>query len=206
MLDAAGFPDAAIMASNDLDEHLIASLKQQGAKINVWAVGTKLVTAFDQPALNGVYKLSAVRLPNESWQHKIKLSEQAAKTSIPGLQQVRRFRSDGLFVGDMIYNLEDAPEQSRSLIDPADLLRRKHISDDAESEELLVPIFRQGEAVYHEPTIEEVRGRVQTQLASLHETQKRFLNPHTYPVGLSPALHALRTRLMAEARGEPLEL
>ncbi|MFL6531329.1 MAG: nicotinate phosphoribosyltransferase [Chthoniobacterales bacterium] len=204
MLDGAGFHDAAVMASNDLDEYLIASLKQQGAKINVWAVGTRLVTAFDQPALSGVYKLAAVRAPTEQWQHKIKLSEQAAKTSIPGVQQVRRFRRDGLFIGDMIYNLHDADERSRLIIDPADLLRRKQLPDDAELEDLLVPIFREGKQVYDEPTIEQIRARRQSQLASLHESHKRFLNPHTYPVGLSPSLHALRTRLIAEARGEEI--
>src|SRR5262249_8289057 len=91
LLDQAGLKDAVIVASNDLDEHLIASLKQQGAAIDVWGVGTKLVTAYDQPALGGVYKLCALRLPNGNWQPKLKLSEEAAKITTPGVLNVRRF-------------------------------------------------------------------------------------------------------------------
>ena len=93
ILDEGGFPRAAIVASNDLDEHIIASLKQQGAAIAVWGVGTKLATAYDQPALGGVYKLAAIRKPGEAWQYKVKLSEQVIKTSIPGILQVRRYSS-----------------------------------------------------------------------------------------------------------------
>lgn len=144
MLDAAGFPKAAIVASNDLDEQISASLKAQGAAINVWGVGTKLVTAYDQPALGGVYKLSAVRGKDGAWQHKMKLSEQVEKVSNPGVQQVRRFRRDGSFPGDMIYDLDGTANQRRVIIDPLDHTRRKHIPADAETEDLLVPIFRGG--------------------------------------------------------------
>lgn len=203
LLDAAGFPKAAIVASNDLDEQTIMSLKQQGAAINVWGVGTKLVTAYDQPALGGVYKLAAVRGADGAWKHKVKLSEQAAKVSTPGLQQVRRFRRDGAFLGDMIYDLSGPVEQSRTIVDPLDFTRRKHIPEDAEAEELLVPIFSRGELVYERPAISAIRDRAQTQLTGFHEGHKRFLNPHEYPVGLSPALHDLKTRLILEARGEP---
>jgi nicotinate phosphoribosyltransferase len=200
LLDAAGFPKAAIVASNDLDEHIIASLKEQGAAINVWGVGTKLVTAFDQPALGGVYKLAAVRGEDGAWQHKVKLSEQAAKVSTPGLQQVRRFRRDGLFLGDMIYDLDGPAEPGRTLVDRLDATRRKQIPAEAEGEDLLVPIFRGGTLVYERPAIAAIRERAQAQLRGLHESHKRFLNPHEYPVGLSPALHELRTRLIAAAR------
>src|SRR5207247_6423562 len=92
ILDAAGFEDADILASNDLNEHLIASLKQQGAAINVWGVGTMLVTAYDQPALGGVYKLSAICKPDGTRDYKVKLSEQAVKVTNPGVLQVRRFQ------------------------------------------------------------------------------------------------------------------
>lgn len=94
LLDAAGFPNATIVASNDLDEHLIESLKQQGARISLWGVGTKLVTAYDQPALGGVYKLGAIHRADGGWDHKVKLSEQPVKISNPGVLQVRRFRDD----------------------------------------------------------------------------------------------------------------
>jgi nicotinate phosphoribosyltransferase len=200
MLDNAGFPKATIVASNDLDEQTIESLKQQGAQINVWGVGTKLVTAHDQPALGGVYKLSAIRAANGTWQHKVKLSEQVAKVSTPGVQQVRRFRQDGAFVGDMIYNLDGPAENSRVIVDPLDPTRRKRVPDDAETDDLLVPIFRHGELAYQPPGITESRERTFAQLGGLHEAHKRFLNPHEYPVGLSPSLHDLRSRLILEAR------
>jgi nicotinate phosphoribosyltransferase len=201
LLDEAGFPKAAILASNDLDEHTIASLKQQGAAINVWGVGTKLVTAYDQPALGGVYKLSAVRDHAGPWRHKVKLSEQVAKVSTPGLQQVRRFRSGGGFIGDMIYDLDGPPEASRVIVDRGDATRRKQIPADAAWEDLLVPIFRDGKLVYEEPPITAMRERTHAQLGQLHDGHKRFLHPHEYPVGLSPALHQLRTQLILAARG-----
>ena len=105
MLDDAGFPNAQILATNDLDETIIENLKAQGAKISVWGVGTKLVTAYDEPALGGVYKLGAVRDEGGVWHPKVKLSEQAAKTSIPGILQVRRYETEAGFVGDMIYDV-----------------------------------------------------------------------------------------------------
>ncbi len=202
MLDEAGFPKAGIVASNDLDEHIITSLKEQGARINIWGVGTKLVTAYDQPALGGVYKLSAVRNADHTWHYKVKVSEQAVKISNPGIQQVRRFRKDGECIGDMIYNQEEFDGAERTLIDPLDLTRRKHIPDDAEHEDLLVPIFRKGKLTYEQPSIHAVRLRVQKQLESFHSGVKRFLNPHEYPVGLAPSLYELRTKLILEARGE----
>jgi nicotinate phosphoribosyltransferase len=161
------------------------------------------VTAYDQPALGGVYKLSAVRNPGGNWQHKIKLSEQVAKVSTPGLQQVRRFYRDGAFLGDMIYDLDGPNETSRVIVDRTDMTRRKHIPEDADHEDLLVPIFRNGRLVYNQPPITTTRQRAQTQLAGLHEGHKRFLNPHEYPVGLSATLHDLRTQLILAARGIP---
>jgi len=101
----------------------------------------------------------------------------------------------------MIYNLDGPPEQNRVIVDRADPSRRKRIPDDAESEDLLVPIFQSGKLVFESPSIGALRERTQSQLASLHETRKRFLNPHEYPVGLSPELHDLKTRLVFEARG-----
>ncbi len=200
LLDAAGFPKAAIVASNDLDEATIASLKQQGARINTWGVGTKLVTGGDQSALGGIYKLAAVRDPSGRWHHKVKLSEQTAKISTPGIQQVRRFRRDGEFIGDMIFNLDGPPDPGRTIVDRQDSTRRKNIPANADSEDLLVPIIHHGRVVYQSPAIDTIRERTKTQLASLHETRKRFLNPHEYPVGLSPDLHDLKTHLVQEAR------
>ncbi|HET7434017.1 MAG TPA: nicotinate phosphoribosyltransferase, partial [Thermoanaerobaculia bacterium] len=134
-LDAAGFPDAVIAASNDLDEHLITSLKEQQAAINVWGVGTRLVTAYDQPALGGVYKLAAYRRGGGAWEHRVKLSEQTAKVSTPGQLQVRRFTEDGACTGDMIWD-ELSGVASPTIVDPFDLTRRKTFS--CEGKDLLV--------------------------------------------------------------------
>jgi nicotinate phosphoribosyltransferase len=151
ILDAGGFKDAQILASNDLDEHLITSLKQQGAAINVWAVGTKLVTAYDQPALGGVYKLSALRRSDGTWEHKLKLSEQAAKINDPGMLQVRRFQQGHEFIGDAIFDeLEPAPKPF-TIVDPLDATRRKHFPDDAKWENLLTPIVRHGQPPGNRP-------------------------------------------------------
>ena len=202
LLDAAGFKNAAIMASNDLNEHLIASLKQQGAKINVWGVGTMLVTAYDQPALGGVYKLSAIRKPDGTWDHKIKLSEQAAKATNPGILQVRRFRAGNEFIGDAIYDETRPLLQRITIVDPADATRRKKFAAGTKYEDLLVPIFRRGKLVYDLPSLDAIRARAQRQLAMLHPGVKRFENPHAYPAGLELTLHELKTELILRAKGE----
>jgi nicotinate phosphoribosyltransferase len=204
LLDAAGFDKAVIVASNDLDERLIQSLRAQDAKIGVWGVGTKLATAYDQPALGGVYKLAALRRTDGSWAYKIKLSEQALKISTPGVQQVARFVVNGQFVGDAICNeaecasLADGPVV---IIDPADASRQKRFEAGFERQLLLQPAFRQGKRVMGKETLEQVRQRVRAQLASFHAGIKRFDNPHAYPVGLEQGLHALKDRLVRKARG-----
>jgi nicotinate phosphoribosyltransferase len=203
LLDEAGFPDAAIVASNDLDEHLIESLKQQGARIGVWGVGTKLATSYDQPALGGVYKLAAIRpSPQQPWQSRIKVSEQPAKTSTPGLHQVRRFRSsDGRMVADMIYNQDQPPlERPSFIVDPLDPTRRRPLEPGLQEEDLLVPVVREGRPVYRAPALPDVRARTLAQLDSLSPWSRRFVNPHEYPVGLEPGLAALRTQLVLAAR------
>ena len=200
ILDEAGLVDATIVASNDLDENIIESLQQQGAKIGVWGVGTKLVTAYDQPAMGGVYKLAAIR-DGEKWRYTLKLSEQAIKISNPGVQQVRRFTRDGEFLGDMIYNEAEPMQNDHMLVDPADMTRTKKIPDDATHEDLLVPVMRGGEFVYEQPTMEAIRNRTQQQLAGLHRSIKRFMNPHEYPVGLETSLHQMKTNLILKARG-----
>ena len=125
MLDEAGFPHVRILASNDLDERIIQSLKIQNAKIDMWGVGTKLITAYDHPALNGVYKLSAVRSEDRSWQNKIKISNQATKVTTPGIQQVRRFKQKDLFLADMIYDINIGPDNGGcKIVDPFDITRQ----------------------------------------------------------------------------------
>ncbi|GAB3761250.1 nicotinate phosphoribosyltransferase [Spirosoma pomorum] len=204
LLDEAGFSETAIVASNDLDETIITSLKQQGAQITIWGVGTKLVTAYDQPALGGVYKLSALRdTETDAWQYKMKLSEQAIKTSTPGIQQVRRFLDERGFLADMIFDESQGglPESTDSvMIDPLDFTKRRRFGNNDTYEDLLVPVFRAGQQVYDAPNIHATRSRVQAQLASLHPGVKRFVNPHTYPVGLEKGLHDLKTALILKLR------
>ena len=118
MLDEAGFPKAAIVACNDLDEHLIASLKQQGATIGVWGVGTRLVTAYDQPALGGVYKLSAIREPGGAWQDRVKLSEQAARSPTPASCRCGGSSHGGLAMADVIYDERHPSDGDCTIVDP----------------------------------------------------------------------------------------
>ena len=200
MLDQAGFSNAVIVGSNDLDEHIIASLKDQNAAIDVWGVGTKLVTAYDQPALGGVYKLSAIRDPHGSWQYKVKLSEQAAKSTTPGVLQVRRFRLGSEFIGDAIYDLCHPPTGSWTIVDPSDATRRKRFRQSTLEEDLLVPIFRRGKRVYDTPGLYQIRERVRQQLAMFHPGIKRAVNPHQYPAGLELSLHELKTQLILKSR------
>ncbi len=193
LLDAAGFPDAIIAASNDLDEHVITSLQEQGARIDLWGVGTRLITAYDQPALGGVYKLSAIRKHNEAWRPVIKISEQTAKVSTPGILQVRRFEAGGEATGDMIF--DERTEPGRTMVDPFDLTRRRTF-EEGPAEDLLVPVYRKGQRVIELPTLEQIRARRAAQLARFHGGIKRLLNPHRYPVGLEEGLFDLKTRLM----------
>jgi nicotinate phosphoribosyltransferase len=202
ILDEGGFPDATIMGSNDLDEHLITNLKQKGAIINAWGVGTRLVTGWDQPALGGVYKLSAVRQSNAAWENKVKLSEQVGKTTTPGVQQVRRFRSATEFIGDAIYDVSGPLPDTFTIVDPLDPTCRKSFELETPGEDILLPIFRRGQLVYESPALDQVRDRAQQQMAMLPAGIKRLADPDQYSVGLEVGLHDLTTRLVRQARGE----
>lgn len=202
ILDDAGFPDAVIVASNDLDEHLIESLKHQKAAINVWGVGTQMVTGGDQSALGGIYKLSAIRDEAGEWHSKIKLSEQSVKVSNPGIQQVRRFQLDGLFIGDAIYDeLSPHPEQWR-VVNPDDLQQAKNMPLHADTEDLLQPVFRLGKRVTQLPDIVTAQARCIAQLAALHPTIKRLEHPHAYPAGLEQSLADQKQRMIATAKSK----
>jgi nicotinate phosphoribosyltransferase len=201
LLDEAGFQDTAIVASNDLDEYIINSLRQQEARINVWGIGTKLVTAFDQPALGGVYKIAAVRADDGHWDYKVKLSEQVIKISNPGVLQVKRFYGpDGIAIADMIYDEENPPKDQFTIIDPLDGTRRKSIGFDAHTRDLLVPVFKNGRSVYQRPTIETTRQLVKQEVATLHNSILRFTNPHQYPVGLEKGLYDTKMKLIMKLR------
>src|SRR5207249_4577999 len=181
--------------------HIIKSLKTQGATVNAWGVGTRLATAYEQPALGGVYKLTALRQPGSSWRHTLKLSEQTAKISIPGILQTRRYRSASGFLADAIFDELTGIPESPTLVDPLDITRQKPIAAGTAHEDLLVPVQRAGRVVYQLPSIHASRQRTHDQLGQLHPGIKRFLNPLTYPVGLEKNLHDLRTNLILMARG-----
>lgn len=200
ILDEAGFEKTNIVASNDLDEYIMDSLKIQGAKINVWGVGTKLVTAFDQPALGGVFKLAAIRAESGEWDYKLKLSEQAIKVSTPGIQQVRRFRDASGFVSDMIFNTETALIGKATMVDPYDFTKNRSFDESVHYEDLLVPVFAKGQLIYKLPSVHDTRARLQQQLAHFYKGIKRFVNPHTYPVGLEKELFDLKTNLIFKLR------
>jgi len=196
LLDAAGFSAAGIVASNDLDEHRIAHLKASGAEIGVWGVGTRLATAFDQPALGGVFKLAALRDAAGAWQPKIKLSEDPAKVSTPGLQQVRRYRHHGQFVGDVIYHSPDGAPGAA--VDAAG--QRIDFPAAAQGEDLLQPVVRKGRLVYPSPSTEAVRRRALEELAQLPEAVLRVEFPEPYTVGFDRRLHELKQRLITAAQ------
>lgn len=203
LLDAAGFPDAKIFASNELNEWLIADLKQQGAKITVWGVGTHLVTGFDHPALDGVYKLAAHRKNREeSWTYKLKLSEKMAKISDPGILQVRRFYHSQSCIADAIFDLPTGMKERARIIDPVDSTRSRIVSSAMESRDLLLPIFREGRCCYQKPSLTAIQAFCKQELSKFDRGIKRFYNPHSYPVGLEESLYQLKCKLIDQMREE----
>jgi nicotinate phosphoribosyltransferase len=200
ILDEGGFPNAFIVASNDLDENLIESLKHQGAKISVWGVGTQMVTGGSQPALGGVYKLGAIRNAAGEWEPKIKLSEQAIKVSNPGIQQVRRFTLDGEFRGDAIFDEEHGCPAQVEIIHPTDVTRSMHPPEGATHEDLLQPVFRAGKLVAALPTLPQIQNRCREQVAHLNASVKRLQHPHAYPAGVEKTLHERKLQLIQKAK------
>ncbi|QDT44489.1 Nicotinate phosphoribosyltransferase pncB2 [Gimesia alba] len=200
LLDAAGLTSVAIVASNDLDEAVITSLKAQGATIAVWGVGTKLVTAYDQPALGGVYKLGAIKNEKGEWQPKLKLSEQAIKTSTPGMLQVRRFQNEAGAVADVMFNELNANLDTVVMVDPLDPINRQPLDGGLNAVDLLVPVVRNGDIVYRHESLTTIRERVEQQLALFHVGVRRHENPQPYPVGLEQELYDLKTEWIHRAR------
>ena len=204
MLDEAGLSDCGIVLSNDLDEYAIQSIRDEGAQVNSWGVGTKLACAYDQPTLGGVYKLSATRAPGEdAWRDRLKISESVAKLTTPGVLDVRRyFHDDGRLAGDMVYDVNAGAGEREVIVDPLDDLRQKRLAG-KRFETLLKPLARAGSTVL-DPDLRNAlaaRERARAGLATLDESQKRMLNPHTYPVGLEYGLFERRRDLVARLRG-----
>lgn len=201
LLDDAGFKDAKIIASNELDENIIRELKRQGAQIGVWGVGTHLVTGKEQPALDGVYKLSAVKDDNGMWKYKLKLSEQLVKVSNPGILQVKRFYTENGNATDMVYDIYSSPSQDPwTMIDPLDPTKQKTVKKGILSKDLLVPIFRKGERVYSLPTLEQIQKNTKENLDQFDVGIKRFINPQQYFVGMEKNLYQIKANLIQEIR------
>ena len=200
-LDAEGFTDAIISASNDLDEGLIGSLKAQGATINSWGVGTNLITSKDCPAFGGVYKLAAIwNEPEQRFEPKIKISENAEKITNPGDKKIYRiYDAQGMIVADLIA-LADEELSSKDpllLFDPIETWKKTLLPGGSYSmRELLVPVFRKGDCVYESPSVKEIQNICRRELNTLWEESKRFEYPHQTYVDLSRKLWNLKNNLL----------
>lgn len=195
LLDEAGFAQTQIIASNSLDEYVIDQLKAQGAQISVWGVGTHLATAYDQPALDGVYKLSALRDDQGKWEYKLKVSNTAVKISNPGIHQVRRFIREGRQLMDVIYDVElGISAKNPSLTSLEAPHQTWQVGDFDESIDLLQPVFRQGKFVNLQQPIQEVR---QFAMQQVDQFRKAYPNG-TYLVGLENHLHDLKQQLIVD--------
>ncbi|MCE5173279.1 nicotinate phosphoribosyltransferase [Paenibacillus profundus] len=205
MLDEAGFPNAKIFASNDLDEQTIMNLKTQGARIDVWGIGTKLITAYDQPALGAVYKLISIEDENGDMVDTIKISSNPEKITTPGRKRVFRIvnKANGKSEGDYIALEHEEPkyEQRLHMFHPVHTYIAKFITG-YEAKELHHTIYENGNLVYELPTLKEIREFVTENLDVLWDEYKRTLNPAEYPVNLSQACWNNKMQLIEEVRNK----
>ena len=204
LLDNAGFKDAVISASNDLDENLISSLKLQSAKISSWGVGTHLITSKDCPAFGGVYKLSAVyESDKKAFKAKIKLSENAEKNTNPGNKKIYRIydKDTKKIIADLICLVEETLDTSEELLlfDPLETWKKTLLPGDTYYvKELLVPIFKEGKCVYKSPSVMEIREYCRSEMDTLWEESRRLEYPHNTHVDLSQKLWNLKNNLLNE--------
>ncbi|MGN8631551.1 nicotinate phosphoribosyltransferase [Blautia sp. HCP3S3_G3] len=211
MLSAAGFDDATISASSDLDEYLIESLKAQNAKINSWGVGTNLITSKDNPAFGGVYKLAAVKdEATGTFIPKIKLSENTEKVTNPGDKTVYRIygKSTGKIKADLICLKDEVfnPEETMIIFDPVDTWKKtKVLGGTYELKELLVPVIKGGKRVYTSPSVMELRAFCQQEQNTLWDESRRFVNPQKVYVDLSQKLYDIKKDLLEEMGSKALD-
>ena len=204
MLAAAGFGDAVISASSDLDEYLIDSLKVQGAKINSWGVGTNLITSGDWPAFGGVYKMAAIRNKGDSdFTPKIKLSENSEKVTNPGNKTIYRIydKKSGKIRADLICLADEIFDESRDMIlfDPIETWKKTKLKGGTYTlRELLVPVFLKGGCVYTSPSVMEIRDICTREKETLWDESKRLVNPQKVYVDLSDRLYRTKAELLEE--------
>lgn len=203
MLDVAGYPDCDIMASNSLDEHLISDMVSQGAKVDYFIVGERLITSASSPLFGGVYKLSAIEKDGKTVP-KINLSENVRKITIPSSKQVYRLidKDSGKAIADVLTLDDEIIDETKPyiLFDPDFTWKRKEIENFV-TRKLLVPIFEGGKKVYEEPSLKEIREYCLRQTDTLWDEVKRFENPHKYYVDLSKNLWAERNSLIEKFKG-----
>lgn len=202
MLDEAGFPDAIISASNDLDEYLIESLKLQGATITSWGVGTNLITSKDNPAFGGVYKLAAIQDENGSFIPKIKLSENSEKVTNPGNKTIYRIYDNqtGKVRADLICLVgeEFDSNEDMTIFDPNEPWKKTRLAGGSYSfRELLVPVFQKGKCVYESPSVMEIQKICAKEKETIWDETKRFVNPHEIHVDLSQKLYDMKNELLS---------
>ncbi len=201
MLDAAGFTEAVISASNDLDEYLIETLKAQGATITSWGVGTNLITSKDNPAFGGVYKLAAIKGADGEFIPKIKLSENTEKVTNPGNKTIYRVyeKGTGKIKADLICLVGETFNENEPLLlfDPIEPWKKTKLSAGSYTlRELLVPIFKNGECIYDSPSVMEIRDYCTKEKDTLWDETKRFFNPHQVYVDLSKKLYDIKIQLL----------
>lgn len=201
MLDDAGFPDAVISASNDLDEFLIQSLKDQGAAITSWGVGTHLITSKDCPSFGGVYKLAAVMGKDGEFIPKIKLSENSEKVTNPGNKTIYRVyeKETGKIKADLICLVDEQFDENEPMLlfDPNEPWKKTKLSGGSYTlREIMVPVFRDGECCYTSPKVMDIRAYCQDELNTLWEETRRLVNPHKVYVDLSKKLYDIKIDLL----------
>lgn len=188
MLDEAGFPNAKVVVSNDLDEYTILNLKAQGAEVDIWGIGTKLITAYDQPALGAVYKIVSIENSDGEMEDTIKISSTAEKVTTPGRKKLYRIidRENGKAEGDYITMYDEDPESEKRLkmFHPVHTFVSKFVTN-FEARNLHVKVVEKGEVIYNNPTLEKMRDYAKGNLDLLWDEYKRSLNPEEYPVDLS---------------------
>lgn len=201
MLDDAGFPDAVISASNDLDEFLIQSLKDQGAAITSWGVGTHMITSKDCPSFGGVYKLAAVMDKDGKFIPKIKLSENTEKVTNPGNKTIYRIyeKATGKIKADLICLVDEKFDENEPLLlfDPNEPWKKTKLAGGSYTlRELMVPIFQNGACCYTSPKVMDIRAYCQEELDTLWEETRRLVNPHKVYVDLSSKLYDIKISLL----------
>ena len=201
MLDEAGFPEATICASNDLDEFLLHDLKMQGAAIDSWGVGTNLITSKDCPSFGGVYKLAAIQNEEGEFVPKINISENTEKITNPGNKTIYRIyeKASGKIKADLICFADEVIDSKQDLLlfDPMDTWKKTKLAGGTYTvREILLPIFKNGECLYKSPTLKEIAAYCREEKDTLWDETKRLFYPHRVYVDLSQKLYAVKQSLL----------